>query len=59
MKILPDESLPTKLSEFFGTEHEVLTVRDMTRDLYQLNSQTPGFIKKFGVSRCYLSIVNL
>ena len=29
MKILLDESLPTKLSEFFGTEHEVLTVRDM------------------------------
>ena len=29
MKILPDESLPAKLSEFFGTEHEVLTVRDM------------------------------
>ena len=29
MKILLDESLPAKLSEFFGTEHEVLTVRDM------------------------------
>jgi predicted nuclease of predicted toxin-antitoxin system len=29
MKILLDESLPRKLSEFFGTEHEVLTVRDM------------------------------
>ncbi len=29
MKILLDESLPTKLSEFFGTEHEVLTVKDM------------------------------
>ena len=29
MKILLDESLPTKLSGFFGTEHEVRTVRDM------------------------------
>ena len=29
MKILLDESLPTKLSEFFGTEYEVLTVKDM------------------------------
>ena len=29
MKILVDESLPTKLAEFFGTEHQVLTVRDM------------------------------
>ena len=29
MKILLDESLPTKLSEFFGIEHEVLSVRDM------------------------------
>ncbi len=29
MKILLDESLPTKLSEFFGTEHEVSTVKDM------------------------------
>ena len=29
MKILLDESLPTKLAEFFGTEHQVLTVRDM------------------------------
>ena len=29
MKILLDESLPTKLSDFFGTEHEVLTVKDM------------------------------
>lgn len=29
MKILLDESLPTKLVGFFGSEHEVLTVRDM------------------------------
>ncbi|MFZ4057286.1 MAG: DUF5615 family PIN-like protein [Ferruginibacter sp.] len=29
MKILLDESLPTRLSNFFGSEHEVLTVRDM------------------------------
>jgi len=29
MKILLDESLPTKLAELFSTEHEVLTVRDM------------------------------
>jgi len=29
MKILLDESLPTKLSEFFRTDHEILTVRDM------------------------------
>jgi predicted nuclease of predicted toxin-antitoxin system len=29
MKILLDESLPIKLSELFGTEHEVLTVKDM------------------------------
>jgi predicted nuclease of predicted toxin-antitoxin system len=29
MKILLDESLPTKLSELFGTEHEVLTVLNM------------------------------
>ena len=29
MKILLDESLPTKLSEFFGTDHEIFTVRDM------------------------------
>ena len=29
MKILPDERLPTKLSEFFGTDHEIFTVRDM------------------------------
>ena len=29
MKILLDESLPTKLSEFFGAEHLILSVRDM------------------------------
>lgn len=29
MKILPDESLPTKLSGFSGTGHEALTVKDM------------------------------
>lgn len=29
MKILLDESLPTKLSEFFGVQHLVLSVRDM------------------------------
>ncbi len=29
MKILLDESLPTQLAEFFGAEHEVLTVRHM------------------------------
>jgi predicted nuclease of predicted toxin-antitoxin system len=29
MKILLDESLPIKLSDYFGTAHEVLTVRDM------------------------------
>lgn len=29
MKILLDESLPTKLRYDFGTDHEVLTVRDM------------------------------
>jgi predicted nuclease of predicted toxin-antitoxin system len=29
MKILPDESLPGKLSNDFSEEHEVLTVRDM------------------------------
>jgi predicted nuclease of predicted toxin-antitoxin system len=29
MKILLDESLPTKLSGFFGTGHEILTVKDM------------------------------
>ena len=29
MKILPDESLPRKLKAFFGTGHEVYSVRDM------------------------------
>ncbi len=29
MKILLDESLPTKLADYFGPEHKVLTVRDM------------------------------
>lgn len=28
MKILLDESLPRKLKNYFGTEHEVWTVRD-------------------------------
>jgi predicted nuclease of predicted toxin-antitoxin system len=29
MKILLDESLPTRLSEYFGKEHIVFSVRDM------------------------------
>ncbi len=29
MKILPDESLPRKLSRDFGPDHEVFTVREM------------------------------
>ncbi len=29
MKILLDESLPLKLSEYFGAEHTVLSVHDM------------------------------
>ena len=29
MKILPDESLPTKLREYIIEEHHVFTVRDM------------------------------
>ena len=29
MKILLDESLPRKLKAFFGTDHEVYSVRDL------------------------------
>ena len=33
MKILPDESLPTKLREYIIEEHHVFTVRDMNWEL--------------------------